>query len=393
MGLSGSEGRRDQRARALSDPKVRVALFLVGLAVVALGSYYVAAKATWNASHIGGGGYDNVYISDEIYYVDAARRILVNVFGYHGELFPYSGETASNYYNFEHPPLGKYIMALSMALLGDKPFNWRVPSIVMASLIPLIIYVGLAWGRDTRWIVIGTVAGLAASADHILIAMGSVAMLDIYAAFFLSLAIVSAFRERFYLSAVFEGLAWASKETALPGALALLILILARSPNRAGVIKFLKVFIIVLGVFIVAYIPLFAHFGVMYVIQQTLGGYKWDLVSRPPGPPASAPSGWFFNVNPFVLSYSPLLEASMTVPLELTALGAAIAIFVVGLGRDRRLLRAGSTFYVLEFVGLWAVYLAGNHTLYSFYSVVFTPAMAVTLAEVLDILSNQIKLF
>jgi predicted membrane-bound dolichyl-phosphate-mannose-protein mannosyltransferase len=263
----------------------------------------------------------------------------------------------------------------------------------MASLIPLIIYVGLAWGRDTRWIVIGTVAGLAASADHILIAMGSVAMLDIYTAFFLSLAIVSVFRERFYLSAVFEGLAWASKETALPGALALLILILARSPNRAGVIKFLKAFIIVLGVFIVAYIPLFAHFGVMYVIQQTLGGYKWDLVSRPPGPPASAPSGWFFNVDPFVLSYSPLLEASMPVPLELTALGAAIAIFVVGLGRDRRLLRAGSTFFVSEFVGLWAAYLAGNHTLYSFYSVVFTPAMAVTLAEVLDILSNQIKLF
>ncbi len=373
--------------------KLTLAIFLGGLIIVALASYRITMKTSWYASHVQGGGYDNAYVSDEIYYVDAARRILVNVFGYHGRLFPYSGETASNYYNFEHPPLGKYIIALSMALLGDKPFNWRVPSIIMASLIPLIIYIGLAWGKDLRWIAIGAIAGLAASADHILIAMGSVAMLDIYAAFFLSLAVVSAFREHYYLSAVFEGLAWASKETALPGLLALLILVISRSPNRSGVLKFLKIFAIVIGIFIITYIPLFIHFGVIYVIQETLGGYKWDLVSRPPGPPTSTPSGWFFNVDPFVLSYSPLLAASMTIQLELVALVAAIALFVVGVLRERALIRAGSTFFVAEFVGLWAVYIAGNHTLYSFYSVVFTPAMAVTLAEVLDILSSKVKIF
>ncbi|ADL19490.1 Glycosyl transferase, family 39 [Acidilobus saccharovorans 345-15] len=373
--------------------KLTLAIFLGGLIIIALASYRIAMKTSWYASHVQGGGYDNAYVSDEIYYVDAARRILVNVFGYHGRLFPYSGETASNYYNFEHPPLGKYIIALSMALLGDKPFNWRVPSIIMASLIPLIIYIGLAWGKDLRWIAIGAIAGLAASADHILIAMGSVAMLDIYAAFFLSLAVVSAFREHYYLSAVFEGLAWASKETALPGLLALLILVISRSPNRSGVLKFLKIFAIVIGIFIITYIPLFIHFGVIYVIQETLGGYKWDLVSRPPGPPTSTPSGWFFNVDPFVLSYSPLLAASMTIQLELVALVAAIALFVVGVLRERALIRAGSTFFVAEFVGLWAVYIAGNHTLYSFYSVVFTPAMAVTLAEVLDILSSKVKIF
>jgi predicted membrane-bound dolichyl-phosphate-mannose-protein mannosyltransferase len=373
--------------------KLTLAIFLGGLIIVALASYHVAAKASWYASHVEGGGYDNAYISDEIYYVDAARRILVSAFGYHGKLFPYSGETASNYYNFEHPPLGKYIIALSMALLGDKSFNWRVPSIIVASLIPLIIYIGLAWGKDLRWIAIGAIAGLAASADHILIAMGSVAMLDIYAAFFLSLTVVSAFREHYYLSAVFEGLAWASKETALPGLLALLILVLSRSPNRSGVLKFLKIFTIVIGVFIITYIPLFVHFGVLYVIQETLGGYKWDLVSRPPGPPTSTPSSWFFNVDPFVLSYSPLLAASMTIQLELVALVAAISLFVVGVSRERALIRAGSTFFVAEFVGLWAVYMAGNHTLYSFYSVVFTPAMAVTLAEVLDILSSKVKIF
>ncbi|MGC9210192.1 MAG: glycosyltransferase family 39 protein [Acidilobus sp.] len=363
--------------------------FVVGLLVVVLASIHVAIVTSWYASHVQGGGYDNAYISDEIYYVDAARRILVYVFGYRGPLYNYSGETASNYYNFEHPPLGKYIIAAAMATLGDRPFNWRVPSIIMASLIPIIIYVGLAWGRGPRWALIGAVAGLLASSDHILIAMGSVAMLDIYAAFFLSLAIVAAFRERLLLSSVFEGLAWASKETALPGLLAIWVLAAVRNPPRKAVRLIGLSTLIVFAVFIATYVPLFLHFGVMYVIRQTIGGYKWDLESRPPGPPTSTPSGWFFNVDPFVLSYSPLLEASMTVAFEAPALVAGLSIFVAGILSNRSIVRAGDAFFVSEFVGLWLVYLVGNHTLYSFYSVIFTPASAVVIAEVMDLLLRR----
>ncbi len=370
--------------------RLQLAVFLVGLVVVLLASARVAMVTSWYASHVSGGGYDNAYISDEIYYVDAARRILVNVFGYRGPLFNYSGETASNYYNFEHPPLGKYIIAASMALLGDRPFSWRVPSIIMASLIPLIIYLGLSWGRDVRWVLIGAAAGVLASADHILVVMGSVALLDIYAAFFLSLAIVSAFRERFLLSSVFEGLAWASKETAVPGLLAIWILIALRNPNRKGLRLIGLTLLVTLAMFLLTYVPLFVHFGPTYVIQQAIGGYKWDLESRPPGPPTSTPSGWFFNVDPFVLSYSPLMAASMTEAFEVPAMVSALAIFVAGIINYRSLVRAGDAFFVAEFVGLWAVYLAGNHTLYSFYSVVFTPASAVTIAEVLDIISRKL---
>ncbi len=365
--------------------------FVVGLAVVALASVHVALVTSWYASHVSGGGYDNAYISDEIYYVDAARRILVYVFGYRGQLFNYSGDTQPSYYNFEHPPLGKYIIAAAMALLGDKPFNWRVPSIVMASLIPIILYIGLAWGRGPRWALIGAAAGVLASADHILIAMGSVALLDIYAAFFISLAVVSAFRERFLLSSVFEGLAWASKETALPGLLAIWILVALRNPPKKALRLVALTTVIAVGVFLIAYVPLFLHFGVMYVIHQTLGGYKWDLESRPPGPPTSTPSGWFFNIDPFVLSYSPLLMASVTEAFEAPSMIAALAIFVVGVLSNRGLLRAGDVFFVAEFVGLWLVYMAGNRTLYSFYAVIFTPISAVVMAEVLDIVLNKLK--
>ncbi|PVU73858.1 hypothetical protein DDW07_01040 [Acidilobus sp. SCGC AC-742_E15] len=84
------------------------------------------------------------------------------------------------------------------------------------------------------------------------------------------------------------------------------------------------------------------------------------------------------------------MTASMTEAFEVPAMVSALAIFVAGIINYRSLVRAGDAFFVAEFVGLWAVYLAGNHTLYSFYSVVFTPASAVTIAEVLDIISRKL---
>ncbi len=368
--------------------KVKKVSFIIGLIITIGFSYMVGISAYHIASTTSGGGYNNSYISDEIYYVDSARRILVNVFGYKGATYPYSGETASTYYNFEHPPLAKYIIALSMVLLGDRPINWRIPSIIMASLIPLIIYLGISIKNDIKWIFLGVVAALIASSDHILIVMGSVALLDIYAAFFLTIAIVMAFRKRLLLSAVFVGLSSASKETGLFGVLALIILIFALYDKKAVALKRIgEVILIVLFVILIVYIPLFYHFGVLNVIQQTIGGYKWDLQSRPLGPPTSTPSGWLFNVNPFILSYSPLLEASTTPTIEIPAMISAISIFISCLLYKRKYCyNVGSVFYISIFLGFWLVYLAGNHTLYSFYSVILTPAAAFTLIEALNLI-------
>jgi len=349
--------------------------------MVGFSAYHIAITTS-------GGGYNNSYISDEIYYVDSARRILVNVFGYKGQLYPYSGETQPNYYNFEHPPLAKYIIALSMATLGDKPINWRIPSIILASLIPLIIYLGLSIGKGIKWIFLGALAALIASSDKILIVMGSVALLDIYAAFFLTIAIVFAYRKNLLLSAVFIGLASASKETGLFGVLALMILSFSLYGKKfLAIKKIAEIILIVIAVVLISYIPLFYHFGVLNIIQQTIGGYKWDLQSRPPGPPTSTPSGWLFNVDPFILSYSPLLEADTTPIIEVPAMVSAVSIFISCILYKRKYCyNAGVVFYISIFLGFWIVYLVGNHTLYSFYSVILTPAAAIALVEAINII-------
>ncbi|WP_245529252.1 glycosyltransferase family 39 protein [Caldisphaera lagunensis] len=372
----------------LNTEKLKRISFIIGFIITIGFSYMVGISAYHIATTTNGGGYNNSYISDEIYYVDSARRILVNVFGYKGATYPYSGETLSTYYNFEHPPLAKYIIALSMALLGDKPINWRIPSILMASLIPLIIYLGISIKNDIKWIFLGTIAAMISSSDHILIVMGSVALLDIYAAFFLTIAIVMAFRKRLLLSAVFVGLSAASKETGLFGVLALIILIFALYGKKAEALRKIgEVILIILAVILVVYIPLFYHFGVLNILQQTIGGLKWDLQSRPPGPPTSSPSGWLFNVDPFILSYSPLLEASTTPVIEVPAMISAISIFITCLLYKREYCcNVGSVFYVSIFLGFWLVYLSGNRTLYSFYSVILTPAAAFTLIEALNLI-------
>jgi len=57
----------------------------------------------------------------------------------HGWRLP-DNDGINDYLNTEHPPLGKYLIALSIILLGDHPFHWRVPSIVSGVLMILLLY-------------------------------------------------------------------------------------------------------------------------------------------------------------------------------------------------------------------------------------------------------------
>ncbi|GBF09557.1 conserved hypothetical protein, partial [Aeropyrum pernix] len=128
--------------RRLSYADPRLALWVVSLLIALAASVYTGLSAYDTASF-----FDSVeprYVSDEIYYVDTARRLLQNVFQVDIDYYSYSGKTSENYYNAEHPPLGKYIIALSMLLCGDRPLCWRLPSIVEAGLIPVILWAGLA---------------------------------------------------------------------------------------------------------------------------------------------------------------------------------------------------------------------------------------------------------
>lgn len=144
---------------------------------------------------------------DEVHYLPAARAIL----------------EMSRPLNPEHPPLGKEILALGIALFGDRPLGWRI----MPALYGVL---GLFAGMRALWFATGsrfaTIAFgiLLATAPHLLI-QSRIAMLDVFMASFTLVTLwmcAGAVREpetarwRLAVGGAALGLAMASKWNVLP---------------------------------------------------------------------------------------------------------------------------------------------------------------------------------
>jgi dolichyl-phosphate-mannose--protein O-mannosyl transferase len=155
-------------------------------------------------------GLPNKLYFDEIHYVPAARKLLLEVPA-----------------NREHPLFAKEVIAASIAMFGDSPLSWRLPSLLFGTF-------GLfAFGR-LLWLTSGmrfaTIAGMTLLASNFTwFVQSRIAMLDIFAA---SLAMTAlwqfagairenAARPRLHLalSGILLGLSLASKWSAAPIAL------------------------------------------------------------------------------------------------------------------------------------------------------------------------------
>ena len=94
-----------------------------------------------------------------------------------------------------HPPLGKWLIALGMALTGPtSSFGWRVTVAVLGSLTVLIVY--LAAKELTRSPVAASVAGFLLAIDGISIVMSRTALLDGILTFFILLGFLFVLYDR-----------------------------------------------------------------------------------------------------------------------------------------------------------------------------------------------------
>jgi dolichyl-phosphate-mannose-protein mannosyltransferase len=85
-----------------------------------------------------------------------------------------------------HPPLGKWLIALGMAVGGpDNTVGWRIAVAVLGSATVLLVY--LVARRLTRSIALATVAALLLAVDGLSIVMSRIALLDGPLTFFLLL--------------------------------------------------------------------------------------------------------------------------------------------------------------------------------------------------------------
>lgn len=107
---------------------------------------------------------------DEVHYVPAARVLM----------------DFSHITNQEHPLVGKQIIALGIALFGDNPYGWRLPS-ALAGTLALFAFIRALW--------LASLSRFAALAGGVLLATGfhlfihsRIAMLDIFMICFMLIA-------------------------------------------------------------------------------------------------------------------------------------------------------------------------------------------------------------
>ena len=365
--------------KRLSYAEARPALaFLLGLSVAVAAAGYVYFKASAYAEALAN------YTSDEIYYVDVARRMLQRVFGVEGvEWWPYSGKTRDDYMNYEHPPLGKYIIAASMLVCGDEPACWRAPGVLEASLVPLILYIGyyvMGSRASSPWLgaAAGAAAAAAAASDRVLIEESAIAMLDVHVAFFTALAVSLAAAGRLRLAILAGALASAVKYS---GAFVIPAVVFAAKVAGRPALRLLgEAILTTLLVHAVLWAPLAAYRGgVSWILDEVWGAAKWHTTARQSGPPSSPPWLWALNYNPSKLSYSPYLGGEVTTAIHLAGLAAAVASLLLG---PRRGCPCPASHAVATIIlGYISVYMAGNTTLYSFYAVQLTPAVAGALGD------------
>jgi len=385
-------------------PRIRLRInappeFITALIIAIAASVATGLKAWATAT----GPFSHGFISDEVYYATIAEKMAVYMFGYVGPIHAPASGIGYSYWNLEHPPLAKYIIALAlMAQHSPYAVAWRVPSVILTSLEPLIVFLGITLGnpRDVRRLIGGAVGAMVFPAETITATVGALALLDTYAAFFITLAIAFAVNRRWGLAAIAMGLALASKETALPFVLALAVYYYLNS-NEARKDRIITSLAIILGPIAIAalsYAPIVAYLGpknTLLGIETTL---RWDLQNRPSGPVPSSPIDWFFGINSMIggiitetikagnnyIVRQLLLRFSMNPYVEAPAFIIAMGYFIYTLLVRKAVPKdLGTVFLVTGFVIFSIIYIF-NHTFYSFYSIVFVPVTAMIWSEVIS---------
>lgn len=169
------------------------------------------------ASRIWRLGYPDTYYFDEVYHAFTAKFYALNLPQAY-EWWHTAPEGVA--YEWLHPPIAKLFQGLSIYLLGDFSFAWRLPSVIAGVLVVAAIYQLSQILFGNRWT--SLVAALFATFEGLLLVQSRIAMNDIFVTLFMLLAFISYANYRktspvqtqlqhFMLACVWTGLAVATK--------------------------------------------------------------------------------------------------------------------------------------------------------------------------------------
>ncbi|MEM1644427.1 MAG: glycosyltransferase family 39 protein [Ignisphaera sp.] len=300
------------------------------------------------------------------------------------------------YLNLEHPPTVKYIIAMIMLIMGDRPLYWRIPSIVMGAVVVattfFIVY------ELTKIPELGLIAAAATAVDPMTKVMSSIALLDIYVSAFTVLTLYLAIKGRFKGAALLLGFASTIKFSSLLAAIPLLFIYMNNMFKKGyRTLKVIEESIYYIILMILSFVffqilmstPIILGLGLGTWLNQGLfGSIQWHLSVKCVGPQcpiASAPWEWFMGINSFPIYASPAIYAQGFTPTYALAL-LLMVLSIPTMVRDRP---TRTTWYMIVgvFLGYLAIWILGGRSQYSFYAIQLTPLiysyLAVQLYEII----------
>ena len=165
-----------------------------------------------------------VAILDEGYYLSSAHNIL-GVEQLPGNPYPYARPGLDPL--IEHPIAGKLLIALSIRVLGDHPYAWRLPSAMAGTLV--IVFVYLLARRLTRRRDVALAAATLTALDPMMLVHSRIAMLEIFVSLLVLAALYFYVRRQPGLSAVAAALAVCVKLTGVAAILSVIAFEAVRS--------------------------------------------------------------------------------------------------------------------------------------------------------------------
>ena len=244
-------------------------------------------------------------IFDEWYYVNVARVILrlPQSLGANSQP-PYVNVPPGLDPNHEHPPLAKLLIALSMYVLGNNGYGWRIPSVIFGSIAVLVFY--LLMKKLATFKMVPLVATFLFSFDNLVFIQSRIAILDIFALTFMLLGLYWYFSGHSYLSAIGMSLSALTKITGVAGLAIIVILHAVRFATGRTKGKtwndffswFEKYFVVFLASFL-GLLTIMDRLWVGYSNPiehiQFILSYSANLVSQCPNGIISCPWQWLLN--------------------------------------------------------------------------------------------------
>lgn len=214
------------------------------------------------------------YYFDEVYHAVTAKAYADNSPAPYDPFSPPPKEGTA--YDWLHPPLAKLIQAGSIKIFGDGPLGWRLPSVIFGTaIIPATFFLAnILFGP-----VVAIFASLVIAFENLTYVMSRITMNDVFLTFFVVGAFVFAqlYAEKqktkdLYLTAIFLGLALASKWTGLYATAAVFAYIAIRGKSWE---KFNPKLLVILIVPVLFYLGAYGQFWIQgHSIRQFIHLHK-----------------------------------------------------------------------------------------------------------------------